>query len=412
MATIGKKKSNARGFLLCLLLILLPLLLFSQEIRLKVTAEQANIRAKPDIGSAILLQVPQGTVITSGGKEDEWYVVRVEPEEGSAITGYVHESLVTLIEPPQKRPPKKEAEKPKPPPPPPETPREIKPEKPATPPAKPPPSPKPESPPKPALPSVSPAGTGFSFTLGGGGHRASVGDLNEGAQGLSDLTADSLAVKGKGEVAPLHQTYLFGAELIIPISSRASFGIGGDVLLGRKTSTVLFEKGLSKTTLTTRPEVRAIPISFTLTYHILPFLYTKAGAEYYLAECRYFYRLEKDKTWEEWEGKASGQGLGVLGGLGIEVPFRQNLALVLEATGRYARVGGFTGKNVYADSFRFESEEEGKLYFYQGKIYGEKSYPLLFIREKKPTEAGVSDVREAELDFSGIKLKAALKFSF
>src|SRR4030043_2035257 len=74
-------------------------------IKLRVAAEQANIREKPDIMSAILQQLPEGATLEAERKEGEWYAVLVEKEEGGFILGYVHESLVMVIEaaPPQQR---------------------------------------------------------------------------------------------------------------------------------------------------------------------------------------------------------------------------------------------------------------------------------------------------------------------
>ena len=51
-------------------------LMFTPDIRaasfkIKVVTEQANIRLEPDIGSAIIRQVSQGTILESTAKENE-----------------------------------------------------------------------------------------------------------------------------------------------------------------------------------------------------------------------------------------------------------------------------------------------------------------------------------------------------
>ena len=43
-----------------------------QEVKLRVVAEQANIRHQPDISSRILHQAPRGEVFTSLEKRGEW----------------------------------------------------------------------------------------------------------------------------------------------------------------------------------------------------------------------------------------------------------------------------------------------------------------------------------------------------
>src|SRR5512143_2723441 len=66
--------------------------------RLKVTADQANLREKPDIGSSIVQAIPSGTVLEADRKEGEWYFVRYTLEDGGVIGGWIHESLVEVLE--------------------------------------------------------------------------------------------------------------------------------------------------------------------------------------------------------------------------------------------------------------------------------------------------------------------------
>src|SRR5512137_2694708 len=66
--------------------------------KIKVTAEQANLREKPDIGSSIVQQIPEGTVLEADRKEGEWYFVRYTLEDGGVIGGWIHESLVEVVE--------------------------------------------------------------------------------------------------------------------------------------------------------------------------------------------------------------------------------------------------------------------------------------------------------------------------
>ena len=92
----------------CLLAVLVvglvaaPLLAAAQAapgpVKIKVTAEQANLREKPDIGSGIVQQIPEGTVLDADRKEGEWYFVRYTLEDGGVIGGYIHESLVQVVE--------------------------------------------------------------------------------------------------------------------------------------------------------------------------------------------------------------------------------------------------------------------------------------------------------------------------
>ena len=56
-------------------------------IKLRVTAEQANVREKPDIVSAILQQFPEGATLEAERKEGEWYAVLLEKEGGGFVLG-------------------------------------------------------------------------------------------------------------------------------------------------------------------------------------------------------------------------------------------------------------------------------------------------------------------------------------
>ena len=70
--------------------------------KLKVVTEQANIRLKPSIGSIIIKQVPQGTILESTAQQGDWFLIQLSPDELEQVTGYVHESMVIIIEGPPK----------------------------------------------------------------------------------------------------------------------------------------------------------------------------------------------------------------------------------------------------------------------------------------------------------------------
>ena len=69
----------------------------ARTMKVKITAEQANLREKPDIGSGIVQQIPEGTVLEADRKEGEWFFVRFTLEDGGVIGGWIHESLVEVV---------------------------------------------------------------------------------------------------------------------------------------------------------------------------------------------------------------------------------------------------------------------------------------------------------------------------
>ena len=151
--------------------------IWTGAIKLRVTAEQANIRERPDITSAILQQLPQGTILEAERKEGEWYAVPVEKAEGGIILGYVHESLVVSLGAP-----------------PPSRPREPTREK------EPPAARARVSPP----PIESQTKRQVEVAVWIGARHASVGDLNDGADGLARYYESQLLAASEGNVGKIH----------------------------------------------------------------------------------------------------------------------------------------------------------------------------------------------------------------
>ncbi len=367
----------------------------SVSIRLKVVTEQANVRLKPDIGSIIIYQLPQGTIVDSSEKEGEWYRVRLVQDEGDTVSGYVHESLVIEIEkPPQEREAgekkieRKEVSKVER-----EELEQIQP-----------------SPVTPA--SLKASFSRFNLFLSGGGNFISGGDLNEGSQGLADYYSDILGIQGKGDIKPLNLSYIFGAEASFSLSNVFSVGIGADYFLRERESRVEFQSSSSTDSLTTRPKIKAIPMRVVIYCYPVHFFYIKTGLEYFFTECSYFYRIKEDNIFKDWTGEAKARDVGIVGGFGFVQEVVPHLDFFMEATGRYARINNFEGKTDYKDSTGLTYTEEGMLYIFKHQISEEESCSLLFIRDKKPTEAGVSDVHNAMIDLSGFSIKAGIRIRF
>ena len=411
-----KKITKACTLLLAASLLFLSVARGEEVLRkLKVVTEQANIRLKPSIGSIIIKQAPEGTILESTGQEGEWYLIQLTPDELEQVSGYVHESMVIIIEGPPKEQEEleiieapeiiiiKEQEEPEKP----EEEEKIEEtqlqEPVITPPSQPVVIPPPPSKPPEFL---------FDLVFSGGGNFISGGDLNDGSQGFADYRSNILAVRPQGQAKPAHLSYILGGELTLALSSHFSLGIGVDYFLGERESLVEFPDDPSSETLTTHPRIQAVPLMLAISYYPVPNFYAKIGIEYYLAKCAYYYRSERAGSWEEWRGEAKAQDLGILAGFGFEFELTSSFNFIIEATVRYARISGFTGRDRSKDSTGTTHIEEGTLYFYRVQTAGEDSYPLLFIREDAPTEANVFDPREAVINFSGLSLKTGFKIKF
>ena len=85
-----------RFFPFIIMLVLSVISLNSDSLKLKVAANNANIKTNPEIGGENLTQVNAGTILMSVEKQGEWYKVRFN-KEGNDITGYIHEMLVEVV---------------------------------------------------------------------------------------------------------------------------------------------------------------------------------------------------------------------------------------------------------------------------------------------------------------------------
>ena len=398
---MNKKNIRLSAILMGLFLLVCAAALAATPIKIKVTAELANIRQKPSIGSVILRQFPQGEILEALRREGEWYLVKLDPDESGATSGYVHESLVMpledvpgrevrprLAEPPAKKEPVR---------PPVERPERVEPEPPAR-----------------TMEDAGPAGADrISLLLLGGANMSVGGDLNTGTQGLADLYAGSIGTAGDVKVAPAKLSLLFGGELAFPVMSGLYITAGAEFHQSAKETLVSYAKSGFTDKFTAKPGFQALPIKLGMTFYPVEFIYVRFGAAYYFAKATYSYRYEHDKFWQEWQGEATGQGFGLWGGLGLELAMGGPLAFVFEATGQFATLAGFQGTGTYADSTAGGTvSEQGKLYAWDARTSNQTSYPLTFIRSKVPSEAGVENAREAKVDFSGLSIRAGIKIRF
>lgn len=369
-------------------------------VKVKVTAEVANIRLKPSIGSIIIRQIPQGEILEATKKEGPWFLVTLPPDEAGTASGYVHESLVLPLEElpkPEAKPPvvEKPAEKPR---------VEEPPVKPPT-----------KSEPVPQVQTdfaeeEEGAAGRFFFSFFAGGGYAIVGDLNRGAQGLADLFSAQVGLAASGDVAAVHAGLLFGGEIGIPLGGRAYITLGAERLGAGNESVLSFLRtGGGTDTYTALPKFSAVPVRAAVVVYPADFFYLKFGANYAFGSCSYNFKIERGATWQEWTGEAKASAFGLFGGAGLEWRFGPNFALFGEFTGQYGPISGFEGTGTFQDStLSVPVTEEGKLYAYDAK-FGQTLYPQVSVRQNTPSEANVENAREARFNGSGFALRLGIR---
>jgi hypothetical protein len=381
-------KMNKRAFLFPFFMFLaLTLIAAAQDaparpMKVKVTSEQANLREKPDIGSAIVQQIPEGTVLEVDKKEGEWCFVRYPLDDGGVIGGYIHESLVEAVE------------------------QTAAPETVRT-------TPQMQSAAATGKPSGQSASASFlEFSLSGGAGWTAPRDLNDGAQGFSDYHAAFLGFPASGPVDALHLATLVGLELSYRVSPRLSLGLGVDYFWGANRGRVGFTDGIFSETLDTRPSFRAIPVKFGVRFYPGSGFYVRGSLGLYFVKAAYLYRLERGDSWEEWKGAATAHRFGAEAAFGGDWKVGANTFFFVEAGFRIASLGGLSGQGDYLNSDGDTLTEPGTLTYFRKEGADSRLYPQLFIGDSKLTEEGVVDPRRAGINLSGMAARAGFRYRF
>jgi len=355
--------------------------------KVKVTAEQANLREKPDIGSAIVQQIAEGTVLEADKKEGEWFFVRYPLEDGGVIGGYIHESLVEVVDQGAAPAPKEKAS-------------------------------------TGALPrgehvtasqqanSLGPDAPHLEFSVSAGTGWTAPRDLNDGAQGFADYQGAFLGLPASGPVDALHLATLVGLELSYRVSPLLSLGLGIDYFWGANRGRVEFTNGIFSETLDTRPSVRAVPVKLGVRFYPGKGFYIRGSLGIYFVKAGYLYRLEREASWQEWKGTATARRFGAEAAFGGDWKVGANTSFFVEAGFRMANLSGLSGQDVYRNSDGETLTEEGTLTYFRKEGADTRVYPHLFIGDSKLTEAGVVDSRRAGINLSGMALRAGIRYRF
>jgi opacity protein-like surface antigen len=269
-------------------------------------------------------------------------------------------------------------------------------------------------------------GSRFSLKLAGGARYAVVGDLNEYLDSFNQR-ADIC-----GKVAELSNWASdWEVELMMRLSSRFSLGLASSGFFNKKNpSSIFFYGGAVVDPETTKsdsriefiPEIEAaMPLGLNL-YHSLYSgsrmnLLVNLGLGWYIGKmsdnyiASYFQSDGKIYFGTYYQSVENNFSLGFQGGLGLEYGFTDELALVVEVQGRFARIGSLKGKKCAMTNGGL-SEQTGTLYYYKWAWFGTGPwYPRLSVSEPPP-EGGIGsfkDVREARLDLSGFALRIGLR---
>lgn len=362
--------------------------------KIRITAEQANLREKPDIGSSIVQQIPQGAVLEADKKDGEWYFVRYALEDGGVIGGWIHESLVEVVETaaPVVERGRKPAERPA--------------DRPAGEPAR--PRQRPKLPPLEFRSGDVPLE--ISFSLGAG--TLAPGDLNDGVRGFVDWAAAEAGLASPGGAQTLQAALLMGFELSYRLTPRWTIGLGADFTRGANAGEVdLVGTGVTGTA-ATKPSVRVVPFKIGARFYPGAGFYARAAVGLYAVKAGYLYRRGSADVWEQWKGSASASGLGGEAAFGGEWDIAPRTLFFAEAGLRLAGFDGLTGENVYTNSDRQSVREPGRLYYFRRPAGEAGDQPIVLVQGTEPSGEGISGVRQARINITGLVIRVGVRYRF
>lgn len=253
------------------------------------------------------------------------------------------------------------------------------------------------------VPSPAQAQMSLGFKLTGGLGYYGAGDINTGLQGWSDAFSYIYdAYSPTGGYMPVHLGMDFGGELLLQFNPQLAFALGVGYLQASRSSSLDIIDDYAETW---SPKISAVPITLSLHY-FFPItgrikLSLDAGVGYYFGKCTDTQHIvfigEFDRTYD-----LTASGIGFQGGLGLEIPVAPAVSIVVEARGRFAKLGGFKG-TVSSDS----GTDSGDMWLADVNI-GKK---LTLIELYDATPSG-DNPRLAKLDFSGFSAAAGFVFRF
>jgi hypothetical protein len=265
-------------------------------------------------------------------------------------------------------------------------------------------------------------GSPASIRLWGGLNYLLAKDVNDGNEGQNDYITAFAEVFGwsaSGETSPIRMGYDFGGDLIVNLTPRVGLGFGAGYIQGTKESVITFTQGTDTITMTSKPNIRAIPLRASLFLNLpmgeRAYFNLNVGAGYYISKYSYEWKDEGTSfgstVYNKITQEATANGLGFHGGIGFEFDLTSNLAFFIEGQARYAKISGFEGtaKEEFVDG---SEQEEGKLYYYELQFDTDYNFKQVFIRQTKPSDPEIINVREANVDFSGVCAVAGIKIKF
>jgi len=347
------------------------------EWKLRVSAENASVRVKPALESPVIATLPKGTVLNSSEAEGAWFRVVVTPgKEGITVIGYIATNDVEILEQKIKNAPGFWGET-----------------------------------------AETFHGVGLTLRLAAGWSAFSGGDIDRGAMGMFDSSADDILSLGYTQESriPKHLRSGFeaGGDIIYNLTNRIGIGLGADYIHATGDDLLTFHANDLRTIkMYSTPWFNAFSVRLGLFYS-LPVsrwltVRLNGGPALYFVKYDFNRNVMISEFADDFYQQAKAKGLGFRGGLGLDIHLNERVAFLIEAQGRYAKISGFDGSEKFShevSGWPTTRETAGTLFY----VEGEKYPGLTFLSDGA---SGGQNVRKAVLDLSGISLLAGLSFRF
>jgi len=340
------------------------------EWELRVIVEKANIHLEPGENSTVAITVPQSSILRSYEKEGEWFRVIFQQESGIVVIGYIHSSQVKVLK--EKVDQKIDFWR---------------------------------------AESGFFKGIGLTVKVSVGFNRIAAGEINDGIRGVVDYYKDLISYWGDyfdREVKPFHSGFDFGVDAIYSLTSHIGIGLGlSYVQWGSKSWLLLADPGYPRR-LDSTPRVKAYPVRLGA-FVTLP-IFRKINVTLNAGPTYYFVRYIYNMSYNPYAviQKASGQGLGFHGGIGLELEWNSRSTLFIEYQGRYAKFNTFEGteEKIF---FNDRLKEEGSLCSMEYMEGSEIGRRLTVLNEELLM---YPNVKKANFDLSGFAIRIGAKVKF
>ena len=257
----------------------------------------------------------------------------------------------------------------------------------------------------------------IDLKISGGLSYLEVGDWNAHHIGWNESRRKGVEAAGgtvKSENQALHWGKEIEGEFVFHVGSQFALSIGTGYINGKVADTA--ETLVDNITALNIHDfrVKAIPLK-AKGYYFLPIspkahIVLGGGLGYYFARFTRFYRREPGTGyWINTDQTGNSSGFGVEGGIGFEYAITNSLSIIIEGSGRYAKIGGVSGKRDRNDSNNWSDTLEGSYYALERERSPGEWYRVVNIATTAPSGEDTRNVRDAELDFSGFTFRAGLK---